>query len=203
MKVCWADGKKAGYILGDGGFKTLTILPDIALNDYGIFITEGGKEDAIKQAITQLSQAALQSGNIDLLNVIKVLKAETLTEAEHILENGISEMKKQAQASQQAQMQAQQAAAQEAMAQREHDVQMKQMEIDGKIAAAEKINEGKVKVANIQADVEADINSDKIEYQTKKDMYATDTNKELEQAKMDMQTKQSDRDRQAANKVKK
>jgi hypothetical protein len=100
-------------------------------------------------------------------------------------------------------MQAQQAAAQEAMAQREHDVQMKQMEIDGKIAAAEKINEGKVKVANIQADVEADINSDKIEYQTKKDMYATDTNKELEQAKMDMQTKQSDRDRQAANKVKK
>jgi hypothetical protein len=150
-----------------------------------------------------LSQAALQSGNIDLLNVIKVLKAETLTEAEHILENGISEMKKQAQASQQAQMQAQQAAAQEAMAQREHDVQMKQMEIDGKIAAAEKINEGKVKVANIQADVEADINSDKIEYQTKKDMYATDTNKELEQAKMDMQTKQSDRDRQAANKVKK
>jgi hypothetical protein len=34
-------------------------------------------------------------------------------------------------------------------------------------------------------------------------MYATDTNKELEQAKMDMQTKQSDRDRQAANKVKK
>ena len=95
MKVAWAEGKKAGYILGDGGFKMLTVFPDIALNDYGIYITEGGKEDAIKQAITQLSQSALQSGSIDLLNVIKILKAETLTEAEHILENGLQEMQKQ------------------------------------------------------------------------------------------------------------
>tara|TARA_R100000655_G_scaffold65734_1_gene104166 strand:+ start:877 stop:3153 length:2277 start_codon:yes stop_codon:yes gene_type:complete len=203
MKVCWAEGKKAGYILGDGGFKTLSIFPDIALNDYGIYITEGGKEDAIKQAITQLSQAALQSGNIDLLNVIKVLKAETLTEAEHILENGINEMKKQAQATQEAQMQAQQAEAQEKLAERQHDLQMKQMDIEGKVAAAEKLNEGKIAVANIQADVEADISADKIETQYKKDMYSTDTSRELEEAKMKEQKKQSERDRQAANQLKK
>ena len=104
MKVCWAEGKKAGYILGDGAFKMLKVLPDVALNDYGIFITEGGKEDAIKQAITQMAQSALQSGSIGLLDVIKVLKSDTLTEAEHILENGLQEMQKQQKAAQEAQI---------------------------------------------------------------------------------------------------
>ena len=148
MKIAWADGKKAGYILGDGGFKMLSVFPDVALNDYGIYITEGGKEDAIKQAITQLSQAALQSGNIDLLNVIKVLKSETLTEAEHVLENGLKEMQLQSKAAQDAEMKAQQAAAQEAQSQREHELNLKQLDVQGKIQAAQKLNEGKIAVAN-------------------------------------------------------
>ena len=183
MKVCWADGKKAGYILGDGGFKMLSVFPDVAMNDYGIYISEGGKEDAIKQAITQLAQSALQSGGITMLDVIKVLKAETLTEAEHILENGIKEMQMQAQASQQAQAQAQQAAANESQAQREHEMQIKQMDVQGKVQAAEKINEGKIAVANIQADLEADIVDDKIRASFDKEAIQAEFKKEAEDEK--------------------
>ena len=183
MKVCWADGKKAGYILGDGGFKMLSVFPDVAINDYGIYISEGGKEDAIKQAITQLAQSALQSGGISMLDVIKVLKAETLTEAEHILENGIKEMQMQAQASQQAQAHAQQAAATESQAQREHEMQIKQMDVQGKVQAAEKINEGKIAVANIQADLEADIVDDKIRASFDKEAIQAEFKKEEEDKK--------------------
>ena len=206
MKVAWADGKKAGYILGDGGFKMLNVFPDVALNDYGIYITEGGKEDAIKQAVTQLAQASLQSGTIDLLNVIKILKAETLTEAEHILENGLQEMQKQSQAAQQAQMQAAQAQAQEGNAQRQHELQLKQLDVQGKVQAAEKLNEGKIAVANIQADLEADITSDKLRGNTEKDILQNEYKKEMESEKMKHDKEKADKDRKASsvkNQVKK
>ena len=200
MKVCWAEGKKAGYILGEGAFKMLKVLPDVALNDYGIFITEGGKEDAIKQAITQMAQSALQSGSIGLLDVIKVLKSDTLTEAEHILENGLQEMQKQQKAAQEAQMQAQQAAAQEAQAQREHETSLKKLDVDGKVKAAEKLNEGKIAVANIQADLEADIADDKIRASFDKEAIQADHKQKQEQMKLKHDKEKSDKDRRAKNK---
>jgi len=200
MKVCWAEGKKAGYILGDGGFKMLKVLPDVALNDYGIFVTEGGKEDAIKQAITQMAQSALQSGSIGLLDVIKVLKSDTLTEAEHILENGLQEMQKQQQAAQEAQMQAQQAAAQESQAQREHETNLKKLDVDGKVKTAEKLNEGKVAVANIQADLEADIADDKIRAGFDKEAIQADYKEKQEKIKLKHDKEKSDKDRRAKNK---
>jgi len=197
MKIAWADGKKAGYILGDGGYKMLKVLPDVSLNDYGIFITEGGKEDAIKQAITQMAQSALQSGNLNLLDVIKVLKSETLTEAEHVLENGLMEMQEQAQQAQQAQMQAQEAAAQEAQAQREHETSLKQLDVQGKVQAAEKLNEGKIAVANIQADLEADIVDDKIRASFDKEAIQSDYKNKMEEKKIAHDKDKSDKDRRA------
>ena len=196
MKVAWSEGKKAGYILGDGGFKMLTVFPDIALNDYGIYITEGGKEDAIKQAITQLSQSALQSGSIDLLNVIKILKAETLTEAEHILENGLQEMQKQSQAAQEAQQQALEAQAQQQQAQREHEVNLKQMENQGKIDAAKESSKGKIEVAAIQADLDADITDDKIRSTLQKEAVQASSKDNLEEKKMQYSKEKDDKDRE-------
>ena len=200
MKIAWADGKKAGYILGDGGFKMLNVFPDVALNDYGIYITEGGKEDAIKQAITQLSQAALQSGNIDLLNVIKVLKSETLTEAEHVLENGIKEMQEQSKAAQDAQMQVQEAQAQEAQAQRDHELNLKELDVQGKVQAAEKLNEGKIAVANIQADLEANITSDKLKASIDKEAVQSEYKNDMEDKKLQHDKEKSDKDREIKKK---
>ena len=108
MKVCWANGKKASYILGDGAFKFLSIFPDIRLNDFGIYVGDAGKDDAMRQQLQGIAQAALQGGQATLLDIIKVLKADTFTEAEHILERAMDEVKKQ---------QAEQAQQQQAMMQ--------------------------------------------------------------------------------------
>ena len=200
MKVAWSGGKKAGYILGDGGYKFLNVFPDIALNDYGIYISEGGKEDAIKQAVTQMSQAALQGGNIDLLSVIKILKADTLTEAEHILENGLKEMKKQSEAMQQAQQQALQVQQAEKNAERQHDISIKTLEAENKIQVAQENSRAKIEVANIQADNEAAMSDDKLKTSIQKEAVQAEFQEKSDKVKMEHEKQEKAKDRKESKK---
>ena len=196
MKLSWVGGKRAGYILGDGGYKLLEINPDIALNDYGIFVNEGAKDDAVKQAITQLSQAALQGGNIGLLDVIKILKSDSLSEAEHVLENGLKEMQQQAQQAQQAQQQAMQMQAEQAEVARQHETSMKQMDAQSRLEVTKESNKGKIEVAQIQADLDADVASDKLKTAIQKEAVQSEYREKLEKMKMDHDEKKSDKDRE-------
>ena len=157
MKVAWAGGKKAGMILGDGAYKFLNIMPDIALQDYGVYVGDSGKDDAMKQVVQQLAQAALQSGGIDMLGVIKVLKADSMTEAEKVLEQAMTEAQKQQQQAMQEQMQAQQAAAEAEQAKFQAEAQLKQMDNEAKLQVAQIGAESRLEVAKIQADVDRDI----------------------------------------------
>ncbi len=202
MKISWAGGKKAGYILGDGGYKMLTVFPDVSLNDYGIYISEGGKEDAVKQAVTQLSQAALQSGSIDLLSVIKILKAETLTEAEHILEHGIKEIQEQSQQAQEMQQQQLQAQAQQADAQRQHELNLKELENQGKVNAAIEAGKAKVEIANLQADLEANVSSDKIKATLQKEAMQSGLKDKIETEKL-KHSKETEKKNKSEKEVKK
>jgi len=157
MKMSWAGGKKAAYVLGDAGYKMLNVLPDVALNDYGIFLGDAGKDDALKQSVQQMSQAALQSGSITLLDALKVLKADTMTEAQHVLEQGIDAMKEQQMQQQEQAMQQQQAAAEAQQAASQADMQMKQMEIDGRIKVAQINAEARVVAQEVASDANRDI----------------------------------------------
>tara|TARA_R110000782_G_scaffold250012_2_gene337273 strand:- start:189 stop:2486 length:2298 start_codon:yes stop_codon:yes gene_type:complete len=152
MKVCWAGGKKASYILGDGAFKFLSVMPDVALQDYGIFIGDSGKDDALRQSLQQIAQSAVQGGQVTLLDVIKVFKADTFTEAEHILERAMDEMKAneaQQQEQQQAMMQAQ---AEQAQAAFEQQVQLEQVKNEAKIQVAQIQSETDLKIADMKSD---------------------------------------------------
>tara|TARA_R100000322_G_scaffold90976_1_gene56587 strand:+ start:3880 stop:6183 length:2304 start_codon:yes stop_codon:yes gene_type:complete len=161
MKVCWAGGKKAGMILGDGAYKFLNVMPDIALQDYGVYVGDSGKDDSMKQVVQQLAQAALQAGSVDLLGVIKVLRADTMTEAEKVLEQAMSEMQKQQQQTMQEQMQAQQAQAQAEQAKFEAEAQLKKLDNDAKLQVAQIGAESRLEVAKLQADVERDLHDTK------------------------------------------
>ena len=161
MKIAWANGKKAGMILGDGAYKFLNAMPDIALQDYGVYVGDSGKDDAMRQVVQQLAQSALQAGNIDMLNVIKVLKADTMTEAEKVLEKGMDEMQKQQQAAMQQQMQAQQAAAEQKQAEFESEAQLKQIDNEAKLQVAQIGADSRIKVANIQSETDRDIHDAK------------------------------------------
>ena len=157
MKVCWSEGKKAGMILGDGAYKFLNVMPDVALQDYGVYVGDSGKDDAMKQVVQQLSQAALQSGNVDLLNVIKVLKADTMTEAEKVLEQGMEQMKRMQDQQQQILMQQQEMAQQAKQAEIQQQVALKQVDNDAKKEIANIESQTKIKVAQMQTDAQRDI----------------------------------------------
>ena len=195
MKICWAQGKRLGYVLGDGAFKLLDILPDIALNDYGVYINQGAKDDAIKQAVTQLSQAALQSGSITLLDVIKVLKADSLSEAEHVLENGIKEMQSQAKAAQEQQQSILQAQAEQEQTKMQHETQLKQMDAEARLKVAKENTRAKIEVANIQADLEANMVSDKLKGAIQRDAAKSEYDKTVRADKMKMEEKKMKEDR--------
>ncbi len=181
MKICWAGGKKAGMILGDGAYKFLNVMPNIALQDYGVYVGDSGKDDSMKQVVQQLSQSALQSGTIDLLGVIKVLKADTMTEAEKVLEQAMTEMQKQQQAQQQQAMQAQQAAAQAKQSEFEAEAQLKQMDNEAKLQVAQISADSRMQVAKIQAEANRDISDTKQENEIRKkaaDVYIDRQNRE-------------------------
>ena len=162
MKIAWAEGKRAAMVLGDGAYKFLNILPDVAIQDFGIYVGDSGKDDAMKQVVQQLAQSALQSGNIDLLNVIKVLKADTMTEAEKVLERGMDEMKQQQAMQQQILQQQQQMAMQEKQVEFQADAQLKQMDNETKLQVAQLNAENKMVIAKLNADVDRDIHDTKM-----------------------------------------
>jgi len=157
MKLSWAGGKKAAVILGDGAYKFLNVMPDIALQDFGVHVGDSGKDDAMRQAVQQLSQAALQSGQISLLDVIKVMKADTMTEAEHVLERGMDEMKKQMEVAKQQEQEMLKAQAEAAMQEKQADAQIKQLDNETSIKVAEIGAQARVQVAEIASDDKRDI----------------------------------------------
>ena len=145
----------------DGAYKFLNVLPNIALQDFGVYVGDSGKDDAMKQVVQQLSQAALQSGNVDLLNVIKVLKADTMTEAEKVLEQGMEQMKRMQDQQQQILMQQQQMAQQAKEAEIQQQLALKQVDNDAKKDIANIEAETKIKIAKMQTDAQRDINDAK------------------------------------------
>jgi len=183
MKVAWAGGKKAGMILGDGAYKFLNVMPDIALQDFGIYVGDSGKDDSMRQVVQQLSQAALQAGTIDMLGVIKVLRADTMTEAEKVLEQAMTEMQKQQEQKMEEQIQAQQAAAEIEQAKFQAEAQLKQMDNEAKLQVAQIGAESRLEVAKIQADVDRDLHDTKERNEMDKkaaDYYIERKNKEAE-----------------------
>ena len=166
----------------------LNILPDVALNDYGIFMGDSGKDDALKQQVQQMSQAALQSGTITLLDALKVLKADTMTEAQAVLEQGIEAMKGQQEQLQAQQQQMQQAQAQADDAKMQSEMKLKQMEIDGRIKVAEINAEARIVAQEVASDANRDMDDvrekNKIVLEkVKADMGAQQKEKEMEHSK--------------------
>lgn len=188
MKIAWAGGKKAAYIFGDAGYKMLNILPDIALNDYGIFMGDSGKDDALKTQVQQMSQAALQSGTITLLDALKVLKADTMTEAQAVLEQGIEAMQGQQQQAQQAQQQQQQAQAQADEAKIQGQIKLAQMEIDGRIQVAQINAKARITAQEVASDALRDVDDTReknkiVVEKVKADMSSQQKDKEMQHQK--------------------
>jgi hypothetical protein len=99
-KVAYADSDKKNlhYVLDDLTRHMLSI--DMGLLDsstLGIFIANNSKAHQAKELVEQLAHAAMQNQQIDLADIIKVVRAEGIHEAEELLTNSESRRKEEKQ----------------------------------------------------------------------------------------------------------
>jgi hypothetical protein len=140
-KEAWLNGKKATYVMPDGSFDELDIDPITHMeSEYGIFVSDAGKDIDKKQKIEGLAQAAVQNG-LPLSAAIAMYDSDSLSQIKDkiIQAEKAQEQLKQAQdqamqQQEQAKIQVQQQAIQQAALDKEKD---RQLEIEVALIGAE------------------------------------------------------------------
>lgn len=141
MKVTWKDGKSYAFWNPDGAQVMMSVMPDIALHNYGFYVGSNTQDRRHKQQIEQLMHT-LSTNSQDpdlLLSMIKIMKVDYADEAEAIFEKGVEIMKKK----EEQKMQAESANTDKLVEQQEKDREQKERH-------HKEDNETKIDVANIQ-----------------------------------------------------
>jgi len=119
------EKKKLSFALDDLSAQILNMDYDMLLfNTFGIFISNTTKPDELKQNITALAHAALQSQKVEFSDVIKIMKTDNPEEATEILRVAERNNHEKISKMQQQEIQANQ---QEKEAERKHDINMIQL----------------------------------------------------------------------------
>jgi len=78
--------KKLHYVLDDMSVKLLSIDAELLDNStYGLYVTNSSKSEEIRQAMVNLSHAALQNDQATLLDIANILESNSVTEAKEML----------------------------------------------------------------------------------------------------------------------
>jgi len=141
------------YVLDDMDMEM--VRPDYDLLDestYGITLTNNTQYNSILEMVKGLCQPAMQNQAIDLSDVIKVMKADNLTDAQELLE--VSEERKRRQIQEQQEQQNQANQQLEQMRQ-EYEIRLKEMDAQAKIEQIRLKGEYDLKIAdtNLQRQV--------------------------------------------------
>lgn len=130
-KVTYSNkpNSKLAYVLDDMSLAMLTIDKELLDNStYGMFVMNSAKSADAKMAVEQLAQAALQNQTADIADIIKIIRSDSLTEAEELLEAASSRKAIQANEIEMSKIQQlkeqQQAIANEAQLERDHEAKM-------------------------------------------------------------------------------
>jgi hypothetical protein len=124
-KIAYTDhpNLKINYFLDDFSKQLLTVDADLLDNStYGIFVSNSTKAFEVKELVSQLAHAAMQAQKIDLSDVIKIVRADGVQEAEEMLLASESKKREDMQREQMMQLQKQQEMQQQAF---EHEKEMK------------------------------------------------------------------------------
>lgn len=130
------------YVLDDLSLETLR-MTDTSLDnaDFGVFVTSASKESNVFRQMQDLAQPLLQNDKAKFSDIIKLMKADSITELEKQIEQSELDFEKQQMQQQQSQMeqlQAQIEAEKERMEdQQAHEKELKEMELENKILLAE------------------------------------------------------------------
>ncbi len=140
-KEAWLNGKKAMYVMPDGSMDSIDVEPVTHMEaEYGIFVSDAGKDAEKKQKLEGLAQAAVQNG-MPMSTVVSIFESDSFSQ----IKDKIKQAEKQAdelrkaqeqaqQQQQQAELQVQQQQIQQAALDKEKD---RQLEIEKALIAAE------------------------------------------------------------------
>ena len=89
MKPAWGKEGRMANVFGDMGMQTFKIDKSVALDEYGLFVENSGREVQRKQSMLALMDRYASSGNLDPMAAIKAVNADNATEVESILVQGL------------------------------------------------------------------------------------------------------------------
>jgi hypothetical protein len=140
-KEAWLTGKKGAYVMPDGttDFLSIDTMQHMETN-YGIFVSDAGKDAEKLQNIRGLTQAMMQNG-AKPGDIAEMLDSDSFTQ----IKDNLKKADKMAAQLEQAQQQAQQEAQQ-------HQAQMKQMELEAENIENEKDRQKDIEIALINAE---------------------------------------------------
>jgi hypothetical protein len=121
------------HIIGDSALNYLKITQDFAFDDYGVYISDGGKEVELKERLMSLAGVALNSKELRFQDLIKLSMTETVAESLEVIEKGFEEMeriKKEMQQSQSENEQSMQQYAEEKEIERREDQQQHEKDLE-------------------------------------------------------------------------
>jgi len=151
-KVAWINGKKSMYVLPDGSVDDIDVDPLTHMeSEYGIFVSDAGKDVERMQKIEGLTQAALQNGT-PLSSIISIFESNSFAQ--------IKDKVIQAEKASQELAKAQQQAEQEAKAQ---EIQMQQQNLQMQLVEKEKDRQMQIEKALIAAETSVNGNSASLE----------------------------------------
>jgi hypothetical protein len=184
------------YVLDDMSRKMISMDYDLLDNStYGIFVSNSMKSDEALQMVQQLSHAALQNQKIELSDVIKIMRSESIQEAEELLKVAEKERIEREQAMQQQQFQAQ-AESEEKQRQfrrEEWDFEMKKMEREEELKTERELQKQAILSMgfNEDKDLDKDGTPDVLEiYKAGVDANIKQAKLDLDKAKLEQQKKE-------------
>lgn len=94
-KYCYSVGEKKylDYVLDDFSREMIRLDKDmLSISHYGLFVTDSMKSNDVKKELQMFAHAAMQNQMIEMSDVVKVLRAESIPEAEEFLSRGEDRM---------------------------------------------------------------------------------------------------------------
>lgn len=199
---CWREKSVIKqYVLDDLSLRTLDISdPSILNSDYGVFVSNLGKDTELFNTLKQLAQPLIQNDKAKFTDIIKLFKANSVPQ----LEKEIQASERRLQQEQLEQIQAQQESQQQAM---QIQMQMKQAEFEHEKAIqaqkdAAAMEREIIKATSWGGDVNENNVPDVLEIEKFKHQSNVDSAKiELERDKMKHDATEKEKERKSKEKI--
>ena len=145
-KEAWINGKKAMYVMPDGTLSNVDIEPLTHMeSEYGIFVSDSGKEMDKRMKIEGLAQAAVQNG-MPMSSIVSIFESDSFSQ----IKDKIVQAEKSAEQLKQAQEQAMQQQEQQKIELQQQQLQQvaidkekdRQVQIEKALIAAEASDKG-------------------------------------------------------------